>query len=72
MEQTREPSDSENTCASHLCITRIWKKGIKEAALYFSSEAIENDPRDRVVVNKDDELEFDDMMEENVDDYKED
>jgi hypothetical protein len=73
--QTREPSDPDNNCAEHLCITRIWAKGVKGANLYFSNEVSEIDVRDKLQEcspSVDDELEFDEMMEESVDcEYKE-
>lgn len=72
MDQTREPSDSESSCPEHLCITRIWKKGVKEATLYFTREAEEDTQRDKQTKNIDDELEFEEMMEETSDDFGED
>ena len=67
MAQTREPSDSENNCPEHMCISRVWKRGIEGATLYFSKEMPEYDVCDIEVKEKstiDDELEFDEMMEE--------
>jgi hypothetical protein len=34
MNKTEEPSDSDNACAEHICISRIWRRGITGAILF--------------------------------------
>jgi hypothetical protein len=45
---------------------------VKEATLYFTREAEEDTQRDKQTKNIDDELEFEEMMEETSDDFGED
>jgi hypothetical protein len=40
MSDTKEPSDCDNNCAEHLCLSRIWNRGITGAML-FQQEALE-------------------------------
>lgn len=64
---TREPSDLANDCPEHLCITRIWKKGIDGASTYLSKEVSDMDTTKNFELLSDydedeDEEDFEDSM----------
>jgi hypothetical protein len=63
---TREPSDSASDCPEHLCITRIWKKGIDGASAYLSKEISDMDTTQNFELLSD----YDDDEDEDEEDFE--